>query len=336
MTRAKRFASQARRRILRKANERTCRAEDQSWTGQMPSFIVVTPHLTHLAPLATRNAPDGVQPVFVANGITHADEDWLSQHAPGVPILRFRTSLTGNEDSMLEHGEVIDALAAATGRPFCIQDADCFVTDAAFWETVALNAETEYAAGPFVRRYAESDQTFPETFFLCLNGQVLQDYQTRLGLSAVCAERPGGRTADALAEAGYPEGQVLEPQKPYYDTLQQFWVLAEHDGLRFRTLAGENEAVHHIGGTSYLHRSFEDLAHWDFWPLNVHYVHLRLLEQPACAPFQSRFSALFATHGSAAALLESYPDYASGWRRSHVEEMMAALSADALYGEGVA
>ena len=76
-----------RRRLLRERNAAACRAHHDRWEGRTPSFIVVTPHLTHLAPLATQNAGPGVQPVFVANGIGEGDRAWLAAQCPSYLLI---------------------------------------------------------------------------------------------------------------------------------------------------------------------------------------------------------------------------------------------------------
>jgi hypothetical protein len=303
---------------------------------RIPSFIVVTPELVHLAPLAARNNGARVQPVFVANGATADDVAWLRAMAPSVPVIRLWTSVRRKAGSLLHHGDVIEYVARASSRPFCIQDADCFVTDSAFWETLALDVEREYAVGPFSRKPEAGRPEFPETFLLMLNAPLMERLRRESGITAVAAAKLPPRARNALAAAGYPAGKYLETRKQYFDTLQQFWVAAMHDGFGFRLVEGDGESVHHVGGTSYLHRTFDDLAHWDFWPLNVHYFHLRLLELPACSAFRPRFQSLFEFHGSSRSLLGKYPEYASGRRRAESDRIIDRTSAASLYERVVA
>lgn len=301
-------------------------------SSRMPSYIVVTPELTHLAPLAAGNSGERVQPVFVANGIGERDVEWLARRCPDTPIIPLRASLRKSGESLLDHGVVIERLAAATRHPiFCVQDADCFVTEPGFWRSVTLDPEKEFAAGPFVRKAANEKPEFPETFLVCLNQALMGSLRRSDGITAEATLRPSRRARELLAQAGFGEGTYMESRKAYFDTLQQYWIAAKLCGFEFRRISGEGESVHHIGGTSYLHRTFEDLAHWDFWPLNVHYFHLRLLELPACAGFRDRFRRLIDFHGTADALLSAYPDYAHGWRRAAADSVIAATRAEEVY-----
>jgi hypothetical protein len=223
-------------------------------------------------------------------------------------------------------GVVIDYLAHCIRGPFCIQDADCFVTDASFWDSMTLNPAIEYAVCAFTRSARPGMPEFPETFLVCLNSELIRRYRKEYGMRSESAGKANARAKRILSEAGYSEGKVLEKLKDYYDTLQQFWLVATHHGFQFRRIEGEGEVVHHIGGTSYLHRSFENLEHWDYWPLAVHYLNLRILEIPATALFRERFSKLIAFHGSADQLLDNFPDFASGWRRKLADRILLQLA----------
>lgn len=297
----------------------------------LKSFIVVTPHLIHMAPLATLNHGPAIQPVFVANGLNSADLGWLRGMCPAIPIIELRTSLTGNPDSLLLHGVIIDYLADACESPFCIQDADCFVLDSSFWTTATLDPSSEYATCVFVREGEGARPAFPETFLTYLNAPLMRKYRSEFDIRSESTRTPSLRAQKALTEAGYEEGRVLETLKDYYDTLQQFWVVASHHGFRFRKLAGEGNTVHHIGGTSYLHSTFDDMSHWDYWPLAVHYFNLRLLELPAASRFRSRFAKLVEYHRSVDDLLKKFPDFASGYRRKTADTILASLGAAAHY-----
>lgn len=317
--------------LFRINSRRANRAIKSLPADRLLSFIVVTPDLVHLAPLSTRNHGSGVQPVYVANGINRRDVAWLERISPGIPIVQLRASFRGDSETLIHHGEVIENLARSMDRAFCIQDADCFVLEEAFWATLALNQKTEYAVGPFERQAEDGRPPFPETFLLLLNAALMRELRDDHDITAYASPKPSRRATRFLQSAGYPPGTFLETRKPYYDTLQQYWVAASFQGLAFRCVSGEGSTVHHVGGTSYLHRTFDDLAHWDYWPLNVHYFHLRLLELPGCEMFRERFRSLADFHGSSAALLEAYPGFAAGWRRKASDLILNKTGAESLY-----
>ncbi|MEO8577531.1 MAG: hypothetical protein ABI556_12555, partial [Gemmatimonadales bacterium] len=225
---------------LEQANRLICRrAFEAIEPGSLRTFIVVTPHLIHMAPLAALNHGPKVIPVFVANGLSQDDLGWLRRMSPGVPIIELQTSFSGNPDSLLTHGVVIDHLAGASEAPFCIQDADCFVLDASFWNDVTIDVREEYATCVFVREGEGDRPAFPETFLTVLNSSLMLEYRRKFSIRSESTARPSRRARTALAGAGYGEGRVLETLKNYYDTLQQFWVIASSKGFHYRKLAGE-------------------------------------------------------------------------------------------------
>jgi len=332
MTKISGLSGLVRRRALAYLNHKiladACRAFGSS---ALPSYIVVTPHLVHLAPLAARNHTAAVQPVFVTNGLTRIDLAWLQSVSPHVPVIPLRASLGTNPRSLVEHGVVINHLARASLSDFYIQDADCFISDPEFWASMRIDPSTEYAVGPFMRVGEGERPDFPETFLLCLNRALMEKYRRRFGVTAEPTGRPGSRARRFLASVGYAEGKYLETLKDYFDTLQQFWVAARHEGFQFRLVPGNGTAVHHVGGTSYLFRTFDNLDHWDYWPLNVHYFHLKLLEQPRCSSFRARFRSLIDFHGSSDALLGAFPAFAAGWRRRESDTILDSTGAVGLY-----
>ena len=329
----RRLAAALRSTILWRTNTHRAKLALAGTAQDRPrSYIVVTPHLIHLAPLATLNHGGRVQPVFVANGINHDDSEWLRMMCPEVPIVPLRASLGNNPDSMLSHGIVIDYLAQAELGAFYIQDADCFVSDRSFWSFTAMDLTAEYAVCAFVRKGSEDRPEFPETFLTALNAPLLRKYRKLYGVVSESVPTADSRAMRILDDAGYPAGRVLETYKDYFDTLQQYWVIATHQGMRHRRAAGEGETVHHIGGTSYLYKSFEKLAHWDYWPLAVHYFNLRILEMPAVERFRKRFKGLIDYHGSADALIEAYPHFAGGWRKRSADRIISELGVERVFG----
>jgi hypothetical protein len=326
------FLAKLRLAALSLLNTRICHRECRALpAGRTPSYIVVTPHLIHLAPLASRNCSSGLQPVFVANGIDAEDLKWLRTLCPEVPVILLLTTLRHNSHSLIEHGVVINYLAEASQRDFCIQDADCFVSDRAFWDCVTIDPATEYASGPFFAKGEEDHVGFPQTFLLCLNRMLMHEYRHAYRITAETVAEPPARARHLLRAAGYHEGKYLEAFKGYHDTLQLFWIAAQHHGFYFRLLPGERQIVHHIGGTSYLYRTFDDLAHWDYWPLNVHYFNLRIMEFPGCARFRDRFQRLIDHHRTADRLLAAFPDFAKGWRRRESDLIIDRMNAATLY-----
>jgi len=275
--------------------------------------FVFTEELMHFAPYCIPAATGQFEVMLVLNGVSDDSAQWISSLLPKTCIVRLKSSFRGNVKSLLSHAAVLHDLLTVIRRPFCIQDPDCFVIDPAFFESVCVD-ENEFAAGPFLKRPTDHDHILPDTFFLMLNPSMYHRLSKEFGISAEILTSLPKKTMKAAETLGYQSGQFTENFKNYFDTLQAYWIVAQAQGKRFRLLPGAGEVVFHIGGTSYLHKSNLDLAHWDYWPLSVQYFNLRLLEQPANARFRGLFPSLFRTYASADDLLQKYPAFRDGYR----------------------
>ncbi len=303
------------------------------WEGcgetQIPLLIILTPDLVHMAPLAVALKSPAFWPVFILNGVSKPDRSWLDSLVGDVKMFELKASLTGNSKSLIEHGTVIEYFFEASRHSFCIQDADCFVTDERFFADLKLNESEQFATGPFTKDLPQIK--VPDTFFLYLNAPLFRRLRSHYGLIARTSRNVPKKFEEIAAKAGFPAGVYPEQKKGAFDTLQLFWILAGQLGARFKQVPGEGERVFHIGGTSYLSRETSDLAHWDFWPMNVHYFNLRLLSLPKCARFRERFASLTRLHGDCDSLLANSPEYRRGWRHAQVEHILERLNADRIY-----
>ena len=322
---AERIADQFRRWVLHRLNtRRIARVLREITPDRTPVVFIVTQDIVHLTPWCLQNIAPSFAPVVLLNGVSPEDCDWVRRTVK-VPTTVLKASLTGNQQSMLSHGRTLNSLFAAATRDFCIQDPDCFVVDLKFWESVSLSAQ-DFAGGPFVEHHADRSHLIPSTFFLMFN---LTNYRRICGeydIDADVTRTVSQRVRSRMKLLNYGDNEFPHSFKKYFDTLQAYWVLSFADGLKFREMPGERQAIFHIGGTSYLHRCEIDPAHWDYWPLSVHYFNLCILELPGMERFRQRFAGLYQQHGSASGLLKSQPGFAAGWRRVEIDRIVEAIS----------
>lgn len=292
--------------------------------GNIPVFLIVTPDLVHIIPFVLSHIRDPFFPVLVGNGISVEDRQWLPSVLEGKPVFQFKTTLRGNRNNLLAHGAAIDCLWQAWPGHFCLQDPDCFVTNPSFFHQVTMDDSRHYAAGPFHKRVYSPMEWVPETYFLLLNRKLVRRVKQEYGASAKTAHSPSEKATDILDKAGYPTHSYPEPFKDYFDTFQIYWLIAAYLGFSFKKLDGAEESVVHIGGMSYLHKTSDiPLDHWDYWPLNVHYLTLRLLELPELRRFLPRFEGLVTEHGDADTLIRKHPEYKLSQRYGQTEMILS-------------
>jgi hypothetical protein len=267
----------------------------------------------HLAPLAVLHGHTRIAHLIVGNGLSPGDVEWIRARAPGTPVVRLKASLQGNPKTYLSHAEVVRLCEKASLGDFCIQDADCFVTDSVWWNELQFRSSAEYAVGPFRKPIQRLGGWMPETYLVLINKRAYrrrEAYGVQPDISA--DPKPLG---DHLRAQGIREPFFPDAAKSYYDTLQKHWLAAALNGEQFRLLPGADASVHHIGGSSYLTgREAADVSHWDYWPLNTVYFHMRVLEFPQFACFRPRFSNLYDCYGSPEQLLAKYPDFKQSQR----------------------
>jgi len=321
LTRAFQFV---RTTILSVRNRRILRNELSRLLGEqtIPLFFIFTPDIVHFAPYCIPTNAEGFEPVLILNSISPKDEQWLRQVYPQHLIISLKTSLSDNPESILSHGDVLNDLFACVKKPFCIQDPDCFVTNSSFWKQANLDIKHDVAGGPFFKKPTHHDHVLPNTFFLIFNPEIIKAVTSRYRISAGVRKKLPRKAQRKAQKLGYGIGQYPDAYKGYFDTLQAFWVLALAEGLNFKEMRGAGETIFHIGGTSYLHNSDYDLAHWDYWPLSVIYFNLKLLELPAGERFLGRFSSIRNQYGSSENLLAMYPEFGETWRFREMQTIL--------------
>jgi hypothetical protein len=320
----------ARTRLLRCQNRRRIRdvSAQLQTTKRLPVFVIASPPDLHLAPLAVLNSPPGIFHVVMANGVSLADVVWLRGQIPGIPVVNLKASLQANYQTFLSHAEIVRLCSSIAPGDFAIQDSDCFVLDSKWWECLRIDdCGAHYAAGPFAKPLHRLGVSMPDTFLVLLHGKSYRARELR-GIRPDIANSPVPVLAKMLSDRSFVSDYFPDEGKTYYDTLQMHWTAATLEGVSFLELPGADEVVVHVGGSSYLNDlQTDDLCHWDYWPLNTPYFHMRVLESPRFERFRPRFEKLFEKFGSAAKLLEDHPDFLKSNRYSQSERMIAHFRA---------
>lgn len=310
---------------LKRFIQRACPA------GKTPIFIVLTPDVVHMAPLAVVIRSAVFQPMFLLNNVCADDQNWLKTMIHDVPMFNLTVSFTRNRQSLLSHGAIIQYLLMINQTAFCIQDSDCFVTDGSFFNGLKLDLAQHYVAGPFSRIVGQPARQMPYTYYLYLNAPFFRRLHCQYGLRADSMREVPPKLTGLMHDAGFPKGCYVDPGQGYYDTLEVFWIVAHGLGLKFNVVPGDGKTVFHVGGSSYLSKVMSDVTTWDYWALNLHYFNLRLLSFSQCKRFVTRFAPLFKHYRDANNLLAQYPDYRKGRKYEEVCRIIETLNAEQLY-----
>lgn len=283
--------------------------------GTMPVCIIASRPDYHLAPLAIERNHPKIQSIVLANGVSGSQLDWLRRECGSTPVIPLRASFRSSSRSFLSHAGVISIANSISNGDYCIQDADCFVTDTAWWDYIIEDRENVYASGPFGKPFNDLPGQFPDTFLVRIDRANYIDVCQKFEVEPSIVTRPSPRVRRELDSRGIQENWFPDYKKQYYDTLQLFWTAAALSGLDFNLLPGANEQVFHVGGSSYLTTAeIRNPSHWDWWAVNTIYFHLKILESERFDEIRDDFGLLFSRFESSDKVLSIYPEYLNSRR----------------------
>jgi hypothetical protein len=291
-----------------------------------PIFVIVSPRDFHLAPRFTAGLLEHFCVYLVANGLSPAMLSWLDNNLTGQIVIQLTASISGNFDTFLHHGEVIDLIASNFEGDFFICDADCLVTDCSWLRENSTLEEGSYALGPFSKNTIIPNVQIPDTFLVLINSSVYSKVSKEFGIDASICSQLNDEVRKSLLPRFGQDILIPEPGKSYVDTLQHFWMAAIASNLRFSEITGAGRKAIHIGGSSYLlHGAQHDLTYWDCWPANTIYVNLKFIEYLNDSFISNYHRNLFDKYESSNSILYSAPQLRNSWRFSESCEMMRYL-----------
>jgi hypothetical protein len=326
--RMNRLLHQIRTLALRQINRRiSMRYRSAVDAGEsMPVFVIASRPDYHLAPFAIERNHQRIRTIVVANGVSGPQLDWLRRECGSTPVIPLRASFGKQSRNFLSHAEVISTINNMCRSDFCIQDADCFVTDSKWWDHMLEKHENTYASGPFGKPFNDLPGQFPDTYLVRINRPNYVDVCGKYRVGPGITEQPSAEVRRELDVRGIQPNWFPDYNKQYYDTLQLFWTAAFLSGLRFHLSPGAEQQVFHVGGSSYLTtREIEDPGHWDYWAVNTLYFHLRVLESPRFNDIRGDFKTLFQRYKSSDQLLAEHPQYLDSGRYQSCLNLLGAL-----------
>ena len=215
-----------------------------------PFFVVGLPGCLHVVDLCFKCIPDGVNSVFVSNGLGNWEQQWAKEH------LSAQSTITLG--STLQHGAVIDLLFDQLTQPFGILDYDCFVFDPSLFRRLTPLPPRSLLNALFTYVNPVSRLEVPETFALFFNTSIIRSLRRRYRVSCDVARFPrlSARVRARLAEIGVDELHPPEDYKRFLDTFRLLLCLGYADGYvcnfleKYPAQPIPRKDIFHVGGVS--------------------------------------------------------------------------------------
>lgn len=241
--------------------------QDTLTASTLPRFyVIVMPYTLHFLLPCLALLQGRAQVVLLNNGAHRWERRLLTERFAALPMFDLWT-LPG---SSVAHGHVISLLLANHRGNFGIIDHDCYVFDHTLFEQLAP-ADDECLLSLFGEASRSVAFTFPLTFFLFFNAEVLRRLMQRYELDARLYRKTPATARDAMARIGLGPTTFWKNYHNFRDTLHVLLAVAVAEGLKVRFLSSAQKLpAMHVGGTSIGTHHTKNLQ--------ALYIHLRFLE----------------------------------------------------------
>lgn len=228
-------------------------------------YVIVMPGTLHFVLPCLRLLPADLPVHLVANGA----RAWERRHLAAAFPARRMCTLATLPASSLAHGDVVTLLLERNAAPFSLLDHDCYVFDAGCFRNIAP-AQRDCATAWFGGVGRRAGLPYPDTFFVVLHAPLLRDIMRRHRVDARIYRTAPSHVRAKLARTGLRDGVVLKDHHDFFDTLHLLVALALAEGCDVRFAQAPDEAIVHVGGTSFGVPETKDLLD--------RYMQLRFLE----------------------------------------------------------
>ncbi|MEJ6004986.1 hypothetical protein WG899_05475 [Paucibacter sp. AS339] len=216
--------------------------------SSLPRFyVIVMPCTLHFLLPCLALLEGQAQVVLLANGARRWELDLLQRRWPTLPVFKLRTlPLTS-----IAHGHVINLLLENHRGNFGIVDHDCYVFDRSIFEQLQPAIDDCCLLSLFAEESQSAGHTFPLTFFLYFNAEILKALMHEYGVDARLYRWVPERAQTAMASIGLGPNTFWKHYHNFRDTLHVLLGVALAEGQRIQFLNAEQpNAASHVGGTS--------------------------------------------------------------------------------------
>ena len=279
---------------------RFIRFQDGLEASPLPRFyVIVMPFTLHFLLPCLALLKGRVQVVLLINGARNWERRFLTERFPALPFFNLWTL----PFSSVAHGEVITLLLQNHRGNFGIIDHDCYVFDGAIFDKLTPS-EDECVLSLFGEESQSVAITFPLTFFLYFNAEVLRQLMQRYEIDARLYREIPAKAREPMAQVGLGPSVFWKSYHTFRDTLHVLLAVALAEGLKIRFLSSlDKQPAMHVGGTSTGSHHTKDL-----WALYIHLRFLELLDEPVIS---RRYAGLTAPLRSSGEVLTKNTDPAN-------------------------
>jgi len=270
--------------------------------GRPRFYVIVMPNVLHFLLPCVALLERDARVVLLVNGAHRWERSFLAAHLGGLPCFRLWTLPL----SSAEHGHVISMLLRNNPGSFGIVDHDCYVFDRGLFGKLAFPAK-ESLLGLFQESRAADGFTYPLTFFLFFNAEILRSVMARHGIDARLYRTMPPQVTATSRRAGLAPANPWKSHHSFFDTLHVLLAAALADGHEFRFLSSQlPQPAMHIGGTSIGSHHTKDLFN--------KYVTLRFLEFLGNPLLSRRYAFLTAPLRTSQEVLRAFAPSHPVWR----------------------
>lgn len=272
------------------------------WNHKNPLFIVGIPNSLHIIKLCLKYIPTNINTVLIANGLSEWENDWVKDSLNIKQIIELKFCA--------RHGTILDMLIDHLNVPFTILDYDCFVFNPELFYKIQPINILSICNGVFKYSNPNLSLTFPETFLMNINTEVIKQIKKKYHVS--CNQYRYGllssKVKQQVLRIGIDGTHLPEHNKKVFDTLRLILSLGYSEGLRSNFIENYSyndyptSELFHVGGTSLPNY----LQGWHQW--RGSYFWRRALEVSKDRTLQAHYRNIFGRL-RASDLLDQFPGF---------------------------
>jgi hypothetical protein len=214
--------------------------------GRPRFFVIVVPNVMHFLAPAVEQLAGAAEVVFVLNGASAIEEDFLSRRYPSLARIRVPTL----PRAIWPHGHLLSLMLRTSPHDFGICDHDFYLFDRSILNQLAFR-DNEFALCATHWRNRTTGLLFPGTHFLYLHVAPLREIMERHRVDARLYKHIPKHVVEPLQEMGLSLANPPKEYQSFFDSFLMLSALAMQENNSIRVLDLQvGRGYEHVGGTS--------------------------------------------------------------------------------------